>query len=86
MTQLRQKMLEELQASDYSHRTAKTYIRIVRDFAAFFHRPPDKPRAGTHPPIPGVSVSKAKSCRRLASVKMYPHCASCMTKLHEGIF
>jgi hypothetical protein len=35
MTQLRQKMLEELQASDYSHRTAKTYIRIVRDFAAF---------------------------------------------------
>jgi integrase/recombinase XerD len=42
MTQLRQKMLEELQRRNYSHRTAKTYIRIVRDFAAFFHRPPDK--------------------------------------------
>jgi integrase/recombinase XerD len=42
MTQLRQKMLEELQRRDYSHRTAKTYIRIVRDFAAYFHRPPDK--------------------------------------------
>jgi hypothetical protein len=64
-------MLEELQPPDYSHRIARTYIRIVRDFAAFFHRPPDKPRAGTHPPIPGGSVSKqkAKSCRRLASVK-----------------
>jgi integrase/recombinase XerD len=42
MTQLRQKMLEELQRRNYSDRTAKTYIRIVRDFAAFFHRPPDK--------------------------------------------
>ena len=42
MTQLRQKMLEELQRLDYSYRTAKTYIRIVRDFAAYFHQPPDK--------------------------------------------
>ena len=42
MTQLRQKMLEELQRRNYSHRTAKTYVRIVRDFAAHFHRPPDQ--------------------------------------------
>ena len=42
MTQLRQKMLEELQRLDYSYRTAKTYIRIVRDFAAYFRRPPDQ--------------------------------------------
>ena len=42
MTQLRQKMLEELQRLNYSHRTAKTYIRIVRDFAAYFQRSPDK--------------------------------------------
>jgi len=42
MTQLRQKMLEELQRLDYSYRTANTYIRIVRDFAAYFHKPPDK--------------------------------------------
>ena len=42
MTQLRpKKMLEELQRRHYSDRTAKTYIRIVRDFAAYFHRPPD---------------------------------------------
>ena len=42
MTQLRQKMLEEIQRRNDSHRTARTYIRIVRDFAEYFHRPPDK--------------------------------------------
>ena len=42
MTQLRQKMLEELQRRNYSHRTAKTYVRIIRDFAQHFHQPPDK--------------------------------------------
>ena len=42
MTQLRKKMLEELQRRNYSHRTAKTYVRIVREFARYFHQPPDK--------------------------------------------
>lgn len=42
MTQLRKKMLEEIQRRNYSHRTAKTYVRIVRDFAEYFHQPPDK--------------------------------------------
>jgi integrase/recombinase XerD len=42
VTQLRQKMLEELQRRNYSHRTARTYVRIVRDFAEYFHQPPDK--------------------------------------------
>ena len=42
MTQLRQKMLEELQRRNYSHRTAKTYVRIIRDFAQPFHQPPDQ--------------------------------------------
>ena len=42
MTQLRQKMLEELQRRNYSHRTAKTYVRIVREFAEHFHQSPDK--------------------------------------------
>jgi integrase/recombinase XerD len=35
-------MLEELQRRNYSHRTATTYVRIVRDFAEYFHQPPDK--------------------------------------------
>ena len=42
MTQLRQKMLEELQRRNYSDRTAKTYVRIVREFAEYFHQPPDR--------------------------------------------
>jgi integrase/recombinase XerD len=42
MTQLRQKMLEELQRRHYAYRTANTYLRIVGDFAAYFHRSPDK--------------------------------------------
>jgi len=35
-------MLEELQRRNYSHRTAKIYVRIVREFATYFHQPPDK--------------------------------------------
>jgi len=35
-------MLEELQRRHYSHRTAKTYLRIVRDFAQHFHCSPSK--------------------------------------------
>ena len=42
MTQLRKKMLEEIQRRNYSHRTARTYVRIVRDFAEYFQQPPDK--------------------------------------------
>jgi integrase/recombinase XerD len=42
VTQLRKKMLDELQRRNYSNRTAKTYVRIVREFAEHFHRSPDK--------------------------------------------
>jgi hypothetical protein len=37
VTQLRAKMLEELQRRNYSHRTARAYIRVVRYFAEHFH-------------------------------------------------
>ena len=58
MTQLRQKMLEELQGRNYSHRTAKTYIRIVREFTTYFHQPPDKlgPIASAVLPYPYLSA------------------------------
>ena len=42
MTHLRKMMLEELQRRHYSHRTAKTYVRIVRDFAQHFHCVPNQ--------------------------------------------
>ena len=42
MTHLRKMMLEELQRRHYAHRTAKTYTRIVQDFAQHFHCSPNK--------------------------------------------
>jgi site-specific recombinase XerD len=35
-------MLEELQRRNYSQTTVKGYLRIVRDFADYFHQPPDQ--------------------------------------------
>src|SRR6516165_9062106 len=42
VTHLREMMLEELQRRHYSHSTAKTYTRIVCDFAEHFHRSPNQ--------------------------------------------
>jgi hypothetical protein len=62
------------------------------------HLHPDRPRyRSVFPPTAGQARAgtstntkricfKAKSCRRLASVSMYPHCASCVSKLYAGIF
>lgn len=41
MTQLRKMMLEELQRRNYSQTTVNTYLKVVEDFARYFHRPPD---------------------------------------------
>jgi site-specific recombinase XerD len=35
-------MLEELQRRNYSESTARAYVRVIRDFAAYFHKAPDK--------------------------------------------
>ena len=42
MTPLRQRMLDELQRRNFSPSTIRGYIRTVRDFAAYFHKPPDQ--------------------------------------------
>jgi integrase/recombinase XerD len=42
MTHLRRMMLEELQRRNYAQNTVKAYVRIVEEFARYFHRPPDK--------------------------------------------
>jgi site-specific recombinase XerD len=41
MTQLRQRMLEELQRRNYSSDTVRLYIQHVAKFAQHFHRSPD---------------------------------------------
>jgi len=42
VTQLRQKMLEELQRRNYSDETTRSYIYTVEDFARRFNCPPDR--------------------------------------------
>jgi integrase/recombinase XerD len=42
MTHLRNMMLDELQRRNYSKNTAEAYIRALRDFAGFYHLPPDR--------------------------------------------
>src|SRR5438128_463460 len=42
MTHLRRMMLEELQRRNYAQNTVNAYVRIVEEFARYFHRPPDK--------------------------------------------
>jgi integrase/recombinase XerD len=41
MTQLRQRMIEELQRRNYSQATIGSYIFSVKDYAEHFHKPPD---------------------------------------------
>ena len=42
MTQLRQRMLEELQRRNYASGTIRLYLRHVAEFAQHFHCPPDQ--------------------------------------------
>lgn len=42
MTQLRKKVLEELERRNYSEATARAYIGAIRQFAEHFHRSPDQ--------------------------------------------
>ncbi len=42
MTELRQRMLEDLQIRNYSPSTVKSYVRSVADFAKHFKRSPDQ--------------------------------------------
>ena len=42
MTHLRQLMLDELQRRNYAQSTAEAYIHALREFAAYYRRPPDQ--------------------------------------------
>lgn len=42
MTPLRQKMMEDMQLRGLSVRTQETYVRVVRQLAEYYHKPPDQ--------------------------------------------
>jgi site-specific recombinase XerD len=42
MTQLRKRVLEELERRNYSKATARAYVGAIRQFAAYFHRSPEQ--------------------------------------------
>jgi integrase/recombinase XerD len=42
VTQLRKMMLDELQRRNYAQSTVEAYINALREFAAYFKRPPDQ--------------------------------------------
>ncbi len=42
MTHLRKMLLDELQRRNYAKSTAEAYVRALRDFAAYYHLPPDR--------------------------------------------
>ena len=42
VTQLRKKVLEELERRNYSQATARAYVGAIRRFAEHFHRSPEK--------------------------------------------
>jgi hypothetical protein len=71
MTQLRRKMLEELRRRNYSHRTARTYVRIVRDFAEYFQQPPDKLPSFRRIAVNGFSLcsNRLKDCLSFLAVR-----------------
>jgi len=42
MTTLRQKMIEDMQLHSFAERTQDSYLRAVRQLAAYYHKPPDQ--------------------------------------------
>jgi len=42
VTHLRKMMLEELQRRNYAKSTAEAYIHALKEFAGYYHRPPDQ--------------------------------------------
>ena len=42
MTQLQQRLIEDLQLKGMSERTQEVYVRSVRQFAEYYHKPPEQ--------------------------------------------
>ena len=78
MTHLRRMMLEELQRRNYAPLTIKAYLRIIEEFARYFHRPTRSVRR-TCVSIRPIS-SGSGSWSRGRSRGMWPRYASSLSK------
>jgi hypothetical protein len=85
MTQLRPKMLEELQRRNYAHRTAKTYIRMSVISRSIFTSPLTNSVRNRFGTIRRFCF-RPRSCLLLASASMYPRSASCSSRRYDAIF
>src|SRR5580700_2871223 len=67
MTQLRDRMLEELERRNYAPGTARAYLFAVKQFAEHFHRAPDQLGAEhiREIPVEYIVISMLR-CSRLA--------------------
>ena len=80
MTQLRQRMLEELQRRNYSAGTIRLYLLHVAAFAQHSHRPPDQLGA-EHIRQYQLFLIQEKSGRGQAITRSFVRCGSSMRRL-----
>jgi len=79
---LPRKDVKGLERRNYAYRTAKTYVRIVREFAEHFQQPPDK-RGPEQIQHIGPICSRPRSYRLPRSASTFQRYVSCLSSGRE---
>ena len=75
MTHLRKLTLDEIARRNYTESTTRTYIRLIADFARYFHRSPDQLGPDQVASIPPTRFATWSS-PTTPSIKGLAHCDS----------